>query len=143
MEVVDFKAEHLTYILEAGLKDLKLKDFLTPEHGRAIEKLGGTFTVFEEGKPLVIGGIKYFWKNRGEAWLIFSQARTKRFMFLVRIIKNFLANCRCNRVEMIIDYDFKDGHRWATLLGFKKEAELLRSYLPCGGDASLYAIVRY
>jgi hypothetical protein len=116
--------------------------YLTVENIEAIEKNGECMTVLADGKPVVVGGIYKFWENRGEAWLIFGQSRRQDFFMIFRAVQKFLGSSPLKRIEMVIDYDFKNGHRWAKILGFKKEAEKLKQYRPDGGDVSLYAMVR-
>ncbi len=142
LELIPFKAEHLEHILSVGLKDEKITPFILPSHGASIEKMGGYFTITEDQVPLVIGGIKPFWKGRAEAWLLFSKYKTKKFMSLISLINKVIDDSPIKRIEMIIDSDFCEGARWAKILGFKLEAPLLKSYLPTGHDASLYAKVR-
>lgn len=142
IEIVNFKEEHLKYILETGMLDKKLQPFILPEYGKALEKAPGVFTILDDRKAIVFGGIKEFWQNRGEAWLIFGKPRTENFIEIFNIVKKFLASAPQKRIEMVVECDFVQGHRWARLLGFEKEADCLKSYLPGGYDASLYAMVR-
>lgn len=142
IEVAPFKAEHFDYILETGMVDKKLRPFLTKDHGQNIEKRGGYFSILEDKKAVAIGGITEFWKGRGEAWLIFGQPRTQSFVTIFKIVQRFIQLSTLSRIEMIIECDFVQGHRWARLLGFKKECEKMEKYLPDGSNASLYALVR-
>jgi len=55
------------------------------------------------------------------------------------LVKRFLDGCYLHRIEMTVDCDFPQGHRWAKMLGFTMEAERMRGYRPDGGDCALYA----
>lgn len=142
VEAVPFKAEHLTQIVEDGLLDKKLKPWITHETAPAMEKRGDIYSVLDEGRAVAVGGIIEYWVNRGEAWLIFGKTNTRTFVIIFKMVQRFLELSTLKRIEMVIDYDFVQGHRWARLLGFKKEAELLKHYRPDGGDVSLYSKVR-
>lgn len=122
--------------------DTRIKPYLTVQHGEAIEKAGNACTVLDGDIPVVVGGIFKFWQNRGEAWLIFGKVKTQDFITIFKMVQRFISMSPLRRIEMVIDHDFPQGHRWAKLLGFEKEAECLRSYLPDGRDVSLYALVR-
>ncbi len=123
-------------------QDKKIVPFLTMEHAEAIERSGEHYTVLDNGKAVVVGGIITFWKDRGEAWLLLGKTKKENFISIFKAVDRFVKNCSLRRIEMVIDYDFKQGHRWAKLLGFKKEAEILKHYRPDGGDVSLYSKVR-
>lgn len=141
-EVVPFKAEHLTYITETGMVDEKLKPWILPAHGERLETAGGTFTCLDDGAPVAVGGVIEYWHNRGEAWILFGKPRTKTFVTIFKMAQRVLDMCPLKRIEIVVDYEFDRGHKMARLLGFNKEAEILKSYRPDGGAVSLYAIVR-
>ncbi len=143
MEVVEYKPEHYTYLLENGIHDKKLKPFLRPDQGVEISKHEDTYTLLDDDKkPIVIGGIRQFWFNRGEAWLIFGKPKRKDFIKIHHIVQKFLSLSPIKRIEMVVDYDYFEGHRWAHTLGFKKEAEKMKSYYSDGRDGSLYSMVK-
>lgn len=142
ISVIDFKADHMEYLLKTGIADHQLGPFLKPEQGVALEKVGGSYTVMEDSKPVAIGGVLKYWDTRGEAWLLVGKPSTHGFPIIFKKIRNFLKDTPIKRVEMVVAHDWKNGHRWARLLGFKKEADTLASYLPDGRDVSLYSMVR-
>jgi len=143
MEVMQFKAEHFDYLLENGITDAKLKPWLKKEHGISLEAGNETYTILDDDKkPVVIGGIRQYWFNRGEAWLIIGNTKRKDFIKIHKIVQKFLDLSPIKRIEMVVDYNYLEGHRWAHTLGFKKEAECLKCYRSDGGDVSLYAMVK-
>lgn len=83
-----------------------------------------------------------YWEGRGEAWAIIDDDCKKEFLTIHNFAKRFFEICPLKRIEATVDAGFSPGHRWVKMLGFKLEAPLLKSYLPNGGDSSLYAKVR-
>jgi len=141
--LTEFKAEHLKQIelqeAQAYLKDITnydvAKQFETDYSFTGIDDTDGT--VF------ACGGIFRHWHNRGEAWMYISKHATKaKFLKVHRTVKMALEACSYERIEMLVDCDFKQGHRWAEKLGFRLEAERMRKYRPDGKDCALYARVK-
>src|SRR6185312_3894205 len=143
MQAVQFKAEHFDYLMEHGITDKKLKPWLKKEQGIELESALDTYTILDdELKPVVIGGIRQYWYNRGEAWLLIGAPKRSDFIKIHKIVQKFLDLSPIKRIEMVVDYHYEEGHRWARLLGFKKEAERMESYRSDGGDVSLYSLVK-
>ena len=46
------------------------------------------------------------------------------------------------RVEMHVDYEFKAGHRWAKMLGFKVDAPRMEHSGFYGNDETLYVRIK-
>lgn len=101
-----------------------------------------TFYDGESGEIMMCTGVRELWAGRGVAWVLFNQECTEQFILLFRGVKRFLELCPINRIESVVLRDFKAGHRWVKLLGFKLEAECMKSFNPAGQDCSLYARVR-
>ncbi len=143
MYIVPFKKEHFDFFLEKGITDKKLEVVISPSHGKQIESHSDTYTLLNDfDEPVVIGGIRQFWFNRGEAWLLFSSQIVKKDVLrLHKIVKSFLNLTPYKRVEIVVDSDNESGHRLAKIYGFKKEG-LMRAYRSDGGDTVLYAKVR-
>ena len=78
----------------------------------------------------------------GTAWAMLAHDAGRFFIAIHRAVKRGLDSCPARRIEMHVDVNFEEGHRWARLLGFQQEAPRLRAWLPDGGDVSLYARVR-
>lgn len=141
-EIVPFKAEHLKYILRTGMVDVKFQPFLKPELAEVLEGQNKHFAALDDGICVAVGGVTEIWPGRGEAWVIFGKPRRQHFVTLFKMVQRYLQLSNLRRLEMVVDYDFDAGHRWARLLGFKVEGERLQGYMPHGGDVTLYAIVR-
>jgi len=142
MDVVEFKGDH---ILNMDLQNGQayLSDWLTPAQAHLLERDGWGYTGVVNGIPIASAGVLPMWQGRGMAWAYISNAAAKeRFLSVHRAVSRFLDMCYLQRIEMTVDCEFEEGHRWARMLGFNMEAERMVAYRPDGGDCSLYARVR-
>ena len=139
-EVVPFKAEHLAAI---KLQDMQahLSDWVTLEQGRGLEQFP-SYTAFVDGTAIGAAGILHMWMGRAMAWAFIAKSEPKDFLKGHRVVKKFLDGCYVQRIEMTVDCDFPEAHRWAKMLGFEMECERMKHYSPDGRDCALYAKVR-
>lgn len=142
MNVVPFKAHHLK-TLSLQEEQQYLAQYMTDEQMIAIEQGGwGWSGVYPDGLVVGCAGVLPMWQGRGIAWAYLSDAaQGLEFIKVHKAVKKFLDSCYLQRIEMTVDCDFKQGHRWARLLGFEMEAERMKAYRPDGGDCALYARV--
>lgn len=138
--VVKFKAEHLIG-LDANGEAKRMAEFTSEMEARALEG-AHSYSVLEGKRVMACCGVMPLWKGRGYAWAMVSKSCGHAFIELHRAVLRFLDTCPFDRIEAAVDVDFKEGHRWMKLLGFKCEAERARKFSPDGRDASLYARVR-
>lgn len=93
-------------------------------------------------RVVACAGIIPVWDNRAAAWAWLGDTARHHLVPITRAIVRFLDMQPCRRVEISVDRDFVQAHRWARMLGFHLEAGRMRAYRPDGGDCSLYARVR-
>ncbi len=141
LEVERFKATDLKEIMEQPAMAY-LGEFITDANRVEMEKGLWSYTVRVKGRALMCAGVTEYWPNRGEAWAIIDRDVKVEFLRIHRVVKRFLDVCPLRRIEATIDLDFKQGHRWVEMLGFKLEAPKMKAYRPDGRDASLYALVK-
>lgn len=139
-EKVPFKAEHLMELLKEPTNDGIRADF-TLEGAKTLEN-HETFTGMLDGRPVICGGTVPFWKGRAYAWTVFSGSTKSNFLPVFRAIKQHLNSLPYTRIEMCVPFNFKEGHRRATALGFSVECSCAKKFLPSGEDATLYVMVR-
>lgn len=139
MNVVPFKAEHLTQL---AFQDAQayLSDWVSPEQGVALEAHPG-YSAMVADTPIASAGVITQWQGRGMAWAFLADMGPRQFVGVHRAVKKFLDGCYLQRIEMTVDCDFPEAHRWAEMLGFEMEAPRMRAYSPDGRDCSLYARV--
>ena len=139
MEVLEFKAEHLKR-LKLQDAQLYLSGWVTLEQGRALEAQP-SYTAVVNGVPIAAAGVVPQWQGRAVAWAFLSDIGPRQFVGVHRAVKSFLDGCFIKRIEMTVNCDFPEAHRWAKMLGFSMEAERMVGYSPDGGDCALYARV--
>jgi len=141
MNVRPFIASDLSAIdLQDG--QAYLSSFITPEQAAALEKTDWAYTGCEGDRVLGSCGVIPMWQGRGLAWAYLSKyAARQKFIEVHRTVRRFLDACYLQRIEMTVDCEFEQGHRWARMLGFTMEAECMKAYRPDGGDCALYARV--
>ena len=139
IDVVPFKAAHLAAI-ELQSAQAYLSEWVTQAQGRELEA-HPSYTALHENKPIAAAGVIPIWQGRGLAWAFVSDAGPNLFLPVHRAVKRFLDGCYVKRIEMTVDCDFEQAHRWAKMLGFEMEAERMKHYAPDGHDCALYARV--
>tara|TARA_R110000824_G_scaffold20858_2_gene78196 strand:- start:2123 stop:2548 length:426 start_codon:yes stop_codon:yes gene_type:complete len=136
-QIVPFKAAHIGAI-KLQTAQMYLSEWVTQEQAEALEQ-SLSYTAMLDDVPLGSAGVIEMWKGRGLAWALISQTGPKHFVKCHRAVVRFLEACMLPRVEMTVDCDHKEAHRWAKLLGFEMEAERMRAYAPDGHDCALYS----
>lgn len=141
IEIVKFKAQHWHDIDEQEAT-MHLRVFFTSEQIEKLEDTRYSYTAVSEGRVVACGGVFEYWPGRGEAWMEMAKTCKREFLEIHNAVKRFLDICPLTRIEMTVDSDFDEGHRWARSLGFEMEAERMRKYGPDGKDYALYARIK-
>jgi hypothetical protein len=136
-EVVPFKAEHLAAIKLQGMQ-AHLSEWVSHDQAKALEISPG-YTAMVDEEPIGSAGILNMWHGRAMAWAFISQTGPSNFLKGHRVVKRFLDGCFIQRIEMTVDCDHEEAHRWAKMLGFHMECERMKHYSPDGRDCALYA----
>jgi hypothetical protein len=139
MLVVPFQAGHLAQ-LPLQEAQVYLSDWVTDESGKVLED-SPSYTAMVDGDPVAAAGILPQWHGRAIAWAFLSTMGAGQFIGVHRAVKSFLDGCYVQRIEMTVDCDFPEAHRWAEMLGFNMEAERMEAYSLDGRDCALYARV--
>ena len=139
-EVLPFKAEHLA-VIKLQHMQAYLSNWVTLDHGRGLEQFP-SYTAFADGVAIGAAGVLNMWQGRGVAWAFIAQTTPHNFLKGHRVVKRFLDGCYTKRIEMTVDCDFPEAHRWAKMLGFTMECERMKHYSPDGRDCALYARIR-
>lgn len=127
-DVVPFKRWHLLWLLEDGPAAGGMGAF-SNEMLTCMERNGWTATY--DGAPVGCGGLVMHWPGRHMAWVYLNANAGPHMLFITRAVRRVLDNTD-GRIEMTVREDFDAGHRWAKLLGFQVETEVLRAYGPEG-----------
>jgi hypothetical protein len=141
MMVVPFQPEHLTaMVLQPD--QAYLRAWITPEVAAAVAAHEAFSALDEDGDVIGSAGVINLWEGRGMAWAYLSVNARNHMLPITKAVRRFLEVCPLRRVEMTVDAEFPQGHRWANMLGFKLECGRMQAYRPDGGACSLYARVR-
>ena len=99
---------------------------------------GCAFTLRADSRIICIAGVVRNHAASGTAWTVMAPGCWGHMGELTRILRNYLDGAEYRRVDMMVRAEFAVGHRWASRLGFKREA-VLRHWAPDGGDMVLHA----
>lgn len=140
MMVVPYKPEHLVSMVLQPSQQY-LQRYITPEVAESVAH-HQAFSGLVGDEVVGCAGVIKVWEGRGIAWAYLSHRSGPHMVAITRAVKRFLDVCGLRRVEMAVDLEFEDGHRWANMLGFRLEAGRMAAYRSDGGTCSLYARVR-
>ena len=99
-------------------------------------------TIFKDGIPVLCGGVIEQWPGNAILWSFVGSGLTPGEFFTIHgLVKRFVRALPFRRVEMHVEADFPQAHRWARALGFACEAPRMRKFLMDGRDGALYARV--
>lgn len=140
IEVVRFKKEHLDKIVlqerQAGLEFLE-----TTELFSSLET-EDSYSVIDGNEVLCCAGVVAMNTGRGVAWAYLANGLKEKMVVVTRSVKRYLNIAPFHRIEMHVDCDFKEAHRWAKMLGFNMECERMIAFTPDKRDCALYAMTR-
>ena len=140
MIVVPFERWHLERMViqqrQQGLEHLLTNDVYSVLVGCH------SYSALEGEEVLACAGVREVAPGRAAAWAYISQDVGRRMRGVTRAVKGFLDLSQFRRIEMDVDCEFPQAHRWARMLGFEMECERRRSFTPDGRDCALYAMVR-
>lgn len=140
MLIVPYRAEHLDELVLQWAQ-APSGVWFTREQALALEGTEAWSGIYDN-EPVICSGVVQVWQGRYMAWSYVSKNAGICFVSIHKAVRRFLDTSGHRRIEMAVDCDFPQGHRWARLLGFTLEAERLKAYRPDGGDCALYARVR-
>lgn len=103
---------------------------------------GDAFAVVCRGKTVCIAGLFKVWEGRSILWSLISKEAGPDMWYIIQCAKRLMDNFGEKRIEATVDCNFKNGHRFIKILGFKCEAERMIGFEPDGRDCSLYAKVK-
>lgn len=91
---------------------------------------------------IAAAGVVSIYKDRGVAWAFLGAKAGPYMPRLTAKVRSVLNAQPMKRIEMLVDYDFEAGHRWAKVLGFKVEAERMRFSGYYGNDETMYVRIK-
>lgn len=140
MIVVPFEKEHLQRMV-IQQRQQGLEYLLTDEIYEVLFN-SPAYTALDGDEVLACSGVIEVAPGRAGAWAYISANVGSRMLFVTRAIRRGLISTQYRRIEMDVDCDFPQAHRWAIMLGFELECARRKSFTPDGRDCALYARVR-
>jgi RimJ/RimL family protein N-acetyltransferase len=140
MIVLPFKRDHLQQMV-IQQRQQGLEHLLTDEI-YALLANSPAYTAIDGDEILACAGVIEVAPGRAAAWAYISSDVGSRMKFVTKAVLRFLNIAQYRRIEMDVDCDFPQAHRWAKLLGFTLECERRKSFTPDGRDCALYARVK-
>ena len=140
MHTVPFQAEHF-WAIEPQPAQSYLRDRVSPEHVKSLERTQA-FTGVVDGRPVWCFGWAELYKTRALMWAYMAKDAGKYFYSIHKHSKRLVDSLPHRRIEIEVDFEFVEGHRWASMLGFSLECPRVRCHRIDGGDSSLYSRVR-
>ncbi len=140
MVIIPFKREHLHHLViqeqQRGLEAFMTNDVMVMlENERSFSAVDGEEVVACAGVVQVNHG-------RGLAWAYLADNIGSRLIRVTKAAKQYMQMIDLHRIEMHVDCDFPQAHRWAKMLGFELECERMRAFTPDKRDCALYAMVK-
>ncbi len=115
--------------------------YVTPEYADILAD-NFSLSAWDGSKCIGAAGIIYINKFRSIAWALLGRDSGKHMLTLTRKVREIIHSHPSPRIEILVDYDFKEGHRWAKLMGFEVEAPRMQKHGFFGNDETLYARIK-
>lgn len=141
MIVVPFQKYHIDQIVVQEKQQDKFPH-MTEEMKESLTREASFTGIDEDGTILAIAGIMPLSDCRCFAWSYLSGNLKHKLVPLTKVVKRYLDTVPYHRIEMHVECDFAQGHRWAKMLGFEMECERMRHVTPDRRDMALYALVK-
>lgn len=142
MNIVQFEPKHLEELLLQPSQALMQPVLSNPDYGRGLASAGPAFTGIAEEGVIACMGLIPQWQDRAIAWGLISAEAGRHFVQITKAVFRTMELYPYRRIEASVLTQFEQGHRWAKLLGFKRECTM-KAYLPNGDDCDLYARVKW
>lgn len=142
MIVVPFIAVHLEGFKVQKGQGLVNKYMISSEYIETIADYGPVYTGCVDGKPMIFAGMIQIHPHIGMMWAILSEDCKNHMLSATRAVKKFMDDhAHIPRLETAVQRDFKEGHRWAKMLGFQNETPEIgmRNFDEAGATYDLYA----
>ena len=142
--LVELKERHLRGLRVQGAQK-EYEYMLEQSDAVAVYMHGPGWSAVSDGRVIGCAGVALQWFGRAVVWSFIDERITPReFIRCHHLTKAKIAQLqlspRYKRLEMDVDQDFRNGHRWARALGFRDEGPM-EAYSPTGRTCHRYARV--
>lgn len=91
---------------------------------------------------VLAAGFVSIYPHRATAWALVGADAGPYLTQLTRKVRQGIEMQPFKRIEMLVDYEFDAGHRWAKMLGFTVENPRMRYSGTFGNDETLYVRIK-
>jgi hypothetical protein len=137
MNIVPFEAAHLERLTMQGAQAY-MSEILSEGYGVALEQGGPAFSGIEGETVIACLGVLPQWSGRAIAWGLVGVHAPDHMLRITRAVQAFLDTQAHRRIETTVATGFRQGARWAQMLGFEYEGTM-PLYSPDGRSYDLYA----
>lgn len=138
-----------------NVKPLKKGDFamLNPHHTQTQHEANAeyeselmkgerSFSFWSGDVIIACMGAHEVWHGRRMIWAVMGVETSKHMRQLTILARSLLKQFHCRRSEIYVNADFKQGIRWARMVGFKLETlEPMEGFFPEGGSAYMFSMM--
>jgi hypothetical protein len=141
MRIVVFEPEHLKKLLLQPSQAMLQPTLSDPQYAESLKLGGPAYSGLVGDEVLACMGLVQQWENRAIAWGLISKEAGPHFITITKAVFRTMELHRFRRIETSVRTNFEEGHRWARMLGFKREGTMT-AFTPDGTDCDLYARVK-
>ena len=141
MNIVPFEPDHLKRLLLQPSQAIMQPALSKPEYAENLYKAGPAYSLVDGDAVLASMGLVPQWEHRAVAWGLISAEAGPHFILIHKAVHRTMALHPYRRIETSVDCNFRQGHRWARLLGFEHEGRM-RAFTQDGRDCDLYARIQ-
>ena len=135
VKIVDFQPEHL---LRLKIQERQTEVEQSLEYGKALMSAGPAWTGLDGERVVFCAGKAEQWAGRYVLWAILAKEAKRHMLQITRAVKRGMLLLEDGaRFEAIVQSDFEQGHRWASMVGMRWHHHEER-FLPDGTDADIY-----
>jgi hypothetical protein len=141
MRIVPFEPNHLERLLLQPSQAIMQETLTKQEYATSLHSAGPAYSLVDGDEVFASMGLIPQWENRALAWGLISAESGPHFVLIHKAVRRTMTAHPYRRIETAVACDFEQGHRWASMLGFKCEGRM-RAYTPDGRDCDLYARIQ-
>lgn len=140
MRIEPFTPDHLERLLLQPSQTMMQPLLTDRSYGENLFRGGPAYAGVVDDQVIACMGLIPQWEHRAHAWGLIAKEAGPYFVQITKAVMRTMEMHPYRRIETAVLSHFSQGHRWAELLGFKREGTM-RAYTPTGDDCDLYARV--
>ena len=133
--------EHIALIKPISGEEIDKAHFMSPTFNHVL-KSGMALSMWAGSTCIAAGGCAPIYKHRAIAWAFLGADSGPYMHQITRKARQLFEMYPAERLEMLVNYEFEAGHRWAKVLGFDVEAPRMRKSGIYGDDETMYVRIK-